>query len=53
MEAATGRIDCARIRAPVSQDGLVDSIRFVLGGQCPESRFVLGLLTMPGYRSGE
>ena len=59
MEAATGRIDRARVRAPVLQNGLVESIRFVLGGQCSTSRRVLRLLTRAGivrelpYRIGE
>ena len=47
MEAAAGRIDFERVCAPVHQDGLVDSIRFVLRGQCPASRRVLRLLTLP------
>ena len=49
MGAATGRIDLTRVRAPVHQDGLAGSIRFVLSGQCPASRLILTLLTLPGY----
>ena len=53
LDAATGRVDGARIHAPVPQDGVVDSIRFVLDDQCPMSRQVLRLLTIPGCRIDE
>ena len=53
MDDATDRIGRARFRAPVPQDGYMDSIRFVLGGRCSESRHVLRLLSISGRRVDE
>ena len=54
-DAATRHIDRARARTPVPQDGVVDSIRFVLSGVASVlyRRMVLKLLTISGCRSDE
>ena len=45
MSTAAGRVDQDLVRAPVEENGLVDSIRLVLAGNCQASRRLLRLLT--------
>ena len=43
--AAGGAVDSDRVRAPRVPDGLQDSIKLVLAGNCEASRRLLKLLT--------
>ena len=45
MSAAAGHIDPDVVRAPQEENGLVDSLRLVLAGNCQASRRLLRLLT--------
>ena len=46
MNFAAGHVDSDLVRAPLENNGLVDSIRLVLTGNCQASRRLLRLLTM-------
>ena len=45
LNIAAGRADRDLVRAPLQKDGLVDSLRLVLAGNCQASRRLLRLLT--------
>ena len=45
--AAGGPVDIDRVQVPLVEDGLTDSIRLVLQGNCEASRRLLRLLTCP------
>ena len=45
MSAAAGHIDPDVVKAPQEENGLVDSLRLVLAGNCQASRRLLRLLT--------
>ena len=45
MNIAAGRVDRDRVRAPLEETGLINSLRLVLAGNCEASRHLLRLLT--------